>query len=226
MSNFIVGDLHGQYDILISKLNEMGFDRTKDHLYSVGDLIDRGPKSLACVRLLQEEWFHAVRGNHEAMFLTAHGDLYSHYHSSRDYMRNGGEWSHSLSEEEMKEAVTLLEQLPLAIHTDNFSISHSFAVTELDLPYPDRIVWDRGEVFRSIKDRTDIAEVASKYLEYNGNIFKWEEYDPSRKLWYVGHNTIKGVPMFVGNQVMLDTGVSKDGCLTVVRHEDVLEWLK
>jgi len=49
--DFVVGDLHGCYDLLESLLGAVSFDKSKDRLFSVGDLIDRGPNSLRCLRI-------------------------------------------------------------------------------------------------------------------------------------------------------------------------------
>lgn len=43
--DFIVGDIHGCLDQLKFQLSVTGFDKSKDRLFSVGDLIDRGPDS-------------------------------------------------------------------------------------------------------------------------------------------------------------------------------------
>ena len=42
---YAVGDLHGCYNLLMNKLQQIGFDFEKDHLISVGDLVDRGPQN-------------------------------------------------------------------------------------------------------------------------------------------------------------------------------------
>ena len=67
----MLGDLHGHYPALLHLLNTVQFDPTVDRLFSVGELIDRGPDSLACLQLLQQPWFYAVLGNHEAICLEA-----------------------------------------------------------------------------------------------------------------------------------------------------------
>lgn len=67
--DFVVGDLHGCLDLLQAQLERVGFDTGCGRLFSVGDLVDRGPDSMGCLRLLREPWFHAVRGNHEDMLL-------------------------------------------------------------------------------------------------------------------------------------------------------------
>ncbi len=67
--DYVVGDLHGCFELLEKLLVAVSFDKTKDRLFSVGDLIDRGPDSLRCLELLFEPWFYAVQGNHELMML-------------------------------------------------------------------------------------------------------------------------------------------------------------
>jgi serine/threonine protein phosphatase 1 len=68
--DYVVGDLHGCHSLLERLLKEVKFDKSRDRLFSVGDLIDRGPDSLRCLHLLQEPWFFASQGNHELMMLT------------------------------------------------------------------------------------------------------------------------------------------------------------
>ncbi|AWB34715.1 metallophosphoesterase [Orrella marina] len=62
--DFIVGDMHGCHDLFEAELEKASFDPACDRIVSVGDLIDRGPNSLACLRFLKQPWFHAVHGNH------------------------------------------------------------------------------------------------------------------------------------------------------------------
>ena len=58
--DFVVGDIHGHYDLLKTELKTVGFDKQKDRLFSVGDIIDRGPKSEECLTLLDQPWFFMV----------------------------------------------------------------------------------------------------------------------------------------------------------------------
>jgi len=41
--DFAVGDIHGAFDALQRAMEAIGFDARKDRLFSVGDLVDRGP---------------------------------------------------------------------------------------------------------------------------------------------------------------------------------------
>lgn len=97
--DFVVGDLHGCFDLLDRLLDHVRFDPACDRLFSVGDLVDRGPDSLRCVEFLESPWFHAVKGNHETLLLEffesylADGtiDDWNRFPQS-DVALNGGEW--------------------------------------------------------------------------------------------------------------------------------------
>ncbi len=67
--DFIIGDLHGCYDELLKLLAYVQFNSKQDRLFSTGDLLDRGPKSAECMELLNQDWFHCVLGNHEALLV-------------------------------------------------------------------------------------------------------------------------------------------------------------
>ncbi|SEO91661.1 metallophosphoesterase [Aquisalimonas asiatica] len=90
--DLIVGDLHGCRSLLDQALDALQFDPVADRLLSVGDLVDRGPESQACLALLEEPWFHAVAGNHEAM-LVARVRSGDRDIGARDlHQLNGGNW--------------------------------------------------------------------------------------------------------------------------------------
>src|SRR5690554_7844483 len=64
--DFAVGDIHGHFTKLKVALDAAGFSPGDgDRLFSVGDLVDRGPESHMALDWLAKPWFHAVRGNHE-----------------------------------------------------------------------------------------------------------------------------------------------------------------
>lgn len=71
MELFVVGDVHGSFDKLTELLTN--WNPLKEQLILLGDLIDRGPKSMEVVRLVMElnEKYGAISlgGNHEDVFL-------------------------------------------------------------------------------------------------------------------------------------------------------------
>ena len=52
--DYVIGDLHGQWQALQRALGEVAFDPARDRLFSVGDLADRGPDSLRCLQIIVE----------------------------------------------------------------------------------------------------------------------------------------------------------------------------
>ena len=71
MHTYIVGDLQGCYDALRRVLDMAGFDPDHDQLWSVGDVVNRGPDSLAVLRYLKSlgPRFQMVLGNHDLHLL-------------------------------------------------------------------------------------------------------------------------------------------------------------
>lgn len=68
---WIVGDLQGCLRELEHLLAAIAFDPNQDQLWSTGDLINRGPDSLATLRLWRSLGGRGVIGNHEVYALCA-----------------------------------------------------------------------------------------------------------------------------------------------------------
>ena len=143
---WVVGDIHGCFSLLMAKLRQCHFDPWQDLLVSVGDVIDRGPDSLRCLKLLRKRWIIAVRGNHEQMGLDAlaTGEQFL-------WFMNGGSW---FAQAEQPAATTALEtcrQLPWILELRCQNGIHVIAHAD----YPDdnyqwqkevdlqRVLWDR-----------------------------------------------------------------------------------
>ncbi len=87
--DFVIGDLHGALDCLKTMMAGINFDKAKDRIISVGDLIDRGTNSLECLQLIDEPWFHAVQGNHEKEMI----DVFSGVVDPSTWFKFGGKWA-------------------------------------------------------------------------------------------------------------------------------------
>lgn len=72
MSIYAVGDLQGCYDELQLLLEKVAFDPSKDILWSCGDMVNRGPKSLKTLRFCMDlgPAFVGVLGNHDLHMLS------------------------------------------------------------------------------------------------------------------------------------------------------------
>jgi hypothetical protein len=60
-----IGDVHGMLYELDELLNTIKYNKEKDHLIFVGDLVAKGPHSLEVVRHIYELGASCVRGNHD-----------------------------------------------------------------------------------------------------------------------------------------------------------------
>lgn len=126
--DFAVGDIHGHFTALQESLDRLGFNPDVDRLFSVGDLIDRGPECEKVIEWLDKPWFHPVRGNHD--------DYVCRYDTCDigNWIQNGGIWFASLTEFEQGEFAVRFRDLPIAIEvkTDGGLIG----LTHADCPFP------------------------------------------------------------------------------------------
>lgn len=91
---FAVGDIHGNYEKLVSLMSQLPWNRGRDLLVFLGDYIDRGKRSKEVVEYLvtlkkSEEKTVFLMGNHERLLL-------NYYSSGSDYdlrlWRSFGGW--------------------------------------------------------------------------------------------------------------------------------------
>ena len=71
MATWAIGDVHGCFRTLEALIDRLDFDRSRDHLWMVGDLVNRGPSSLEVLRWARAQddemgdRFRVVLGNHD-----------------------------------------------------------------------------------------------------------------------------------------------------------------
>ena len=95
--DLVIGDLHGEVDTLEHALETLEFQPTRDRLFTVGDLIDRGPRSADTLAWLETGRFAgSVRGNHEQMMVnTIIADEAISFDEAGPgalWSQNGGDW--------------------------------------------------------------------------------------------------------------------------------------
>ncbi|WP_042298979.1 metallophosphoesterase [Paraburkholderia kururiensis] len=205
--DFIVGDIHGCTEALHELLCRVAFDTRFDRLFSVGDLIDRGPDSGGALTLLDCPWFHAVRGNHEEMLRTVVSDPSARHWEW--WVANGGAWARGCDMTELRQVSDRLGELPLAIvvgdGAERFNLMHAeFFGTDAELDEGDfepyvamRMLWGRDLVSgKSVPPREGLS------------------------LTYVGHTPVRS-PFCAFSRHYIDTGAghaTRDARLTLIQH--------
>ena len=209
--DYVVGDVHGDYERLTDLLSVIKFDVTVDRLFSVGDLIDRGPDSAKCLELLNELWFFSVLGNHEDMLINASKDPAEEMEL---WVQNGGEWGSELDPSALAHYAAVLAKLPLVITVgegvSRFNVFHAeFFGDDLALDRPtysnfvrEQLLW--GRMLIRDPNKQDLHKGLSKS--------------------FCGHTPVKS-PKQIGSHVFIDTGCGypkRTGKLTIARAADLV----
>ena len=214
--DYVVGDIHGCFDELMMGLENIGFDFMKDRLFSVGDLVDRGPKNMEVLRLLDDPWFYAVKGNHEDMLqMFAEGEL-----SPNSYSRNGGRWAVELlmSMEKTEEGLELSEIIYEKIRNMPYAFEvlrggKKYGIVHADCPCYD---WDEFVTATEELDGWNLSHMLNQTI--------WDRTRIGINLGipvkniekvYVGHSYVKE-HMMDANVHYLDTGAVFGHHLTIL----------
>jgi putative phosphoesterase len=111
-----LADVHGNYQALIAAIDH--FERWKpDQVLVLGDIINRGPRSVDCLHLIQEKektdnW-QVIKGNHEGYVLDFIDPDFP-LQGPEFEMRKIVYWTYqSLNEDDIKSVVTMPENLDL-----------------------------------------------------------------------------------------------------------------
>jgi hypothetical protein len=129
MRRLFVGDLHGCCQELELLLKDFAFVAGEDALFSVGDIMGRGPDALGCLQVLHELKAKVVRGNHEAFLLRGH--------SLPEASRDSGHRAYLASLGDSQAQAKWLDciaQWPLWIETSDLFLVHAGFQPGLDHP--------------------------------------------------------------------------------------------
>jgi serine/threonine protein phosphatase 1 len=148
VSVFVIGDVHGCHRTLDRLLKSLPMEEG-DRVCLVGDLIDRGPHSAACVQLVIDEGHDCVLGNHEEFMVMS----VLEGRDERLWVMNGGNWalaSYRGDEDLLKSHAAWMNALPLVIEYPELGlvVSHSSAAVYYKAgkndAYRDSVLWDRA----------------------------------------------------------------------------------
>lgn len=203
--DFAVGDIHGHFTRLQSALDAVCFDPNRDRLFSVGDLVDRGPESGLVLDWLAKPWFHAVLGNHEQMTIDSHcdGDADLHF-------MNGGAWFYALNSDERAAVADALADIPLVIEIE--TVKGVVGLVHADCPH------------REWSTMIDALSVEGSEAEHVAAACIWsrrriQSEDASGvagvRAVVVGHTPLRH-PVALGNVHYIDTAAWNGGHFTLL----------
>lgn len=139
---YVMSDIHGEYDKFIKMLDKINFS-DDDELYVVGDVVDRGEKSIECLLyIMSKKNIHMLLGNHEEFMLDYFSrnkkipDNYELYQqlNYETWFRNGGietikSFRNCRGNFILKDVLNYVESLPLVVDINvngkNFYLAHA-----------------------------------------------------------------------------------------------------
>lgn len=130
-----IGDVHGHYDGLMHLLEKVA-PTSEDHMYFVGDLIDRGPESAKVVSYVYQQRHPCVLGNHEQLLLNAFSKERESGHALHGWLYCGGQAtlaSYKNNLELLTEHLQWFQTLPLYIDLTDVWLVHAGVDPTLDI---------------------------------------------------------------------------------------------
>jgi len=223
---YAIGDIHGRYDLLTEILAQIVADAPGRQsgripiLVTCGDYVDRGPDSARVLTAL--DWIrrdgrlrlHALKGNHEAAFLSFLSDP----HDGAGWLGFGGDatlLSYGVrppadfqdAAELERARDDLLERMPAA---------HLRVLQELEMMV---VLGDYAFVHAGIRPGVPLARQKAEDLLWIRGPFL-DRTEPFEKRIVHGHSWMEAAPEIYDNRIGLDTGAYETGVLTAVRIED------
>jgi bis(5'-nucleosyl)-tetraphosphatase (symmetrical) len=124
---YLLGDLQGCCDALVRMLQKIDFSPSRDQLYVLGDLVNRGPQSLSTLQTLiaLDGSAHCLLGNHDLHLLAAaHGVRPVHRRDTLDEILQSPQRDHWLH---------WVRHQALAIHAHGWLMVHAGVAPQWDL---------------------------------------------------------------------------------------------
>jgi bis(5'-nucleosyl)-tetraphosphatase (symmetrical) len=143
MATYLIGDIQGCDDALGRLLDTLDYSPSRDTIYLLGDLVNRGPQSLAVLRRLiaLEGSAHALLGNHDLHLLAAAQGV-------RKPHRNDT-LSDILDAPDRNALLDWLRARPIALHAHGWLMVHAGVLPQWDLAQTLALAGELEAVLRS-----------------------------------------------------------------------------
>jgi serine/threonine protein phosphatase 1 len=244
-----VGDVHGCFSLLDAGLAACDFDPSRDRLFSVGDLIDRGEESPSVLEAVRRHRIKAVRGNHEQGIL----DWLSHsqrvydsdriksvranvdkgidswaYHdnSTKLLILNGGEWFLRLYCAGEKEAADTVSNIASYLASLPYAIEIETENGRVGIVHADPLIpqWDNLThiLEHGPSDAVERNSILFNRLRWRPNAWTPPMEDVAAVI--VGHTPTREIAQR-GGVVNIDTAAVYGNKLTILDLADIRDYL-
>jgi len=198
--DWVIGDVHGAFDLVEQAMLAVGFRADADRLICVGDLVDRGRDSARVEQFLRLPYVYAVRGNHDHLVATTDPRVLQAMALS-DF--NGMHWMLGVSDRQLGSIQQALGDLPYAIEIASADGSEPTGIIHAQVP--ENWSWpDLTEVL------SDWPEDDVLFDDVMNSRYKFDYAIESRvtgvKRVFAGHCICWNGPRILGNTVFADTG--------------------
>lgn len=218
---FLVGDIHGHVSKLMFNLEQLGFDKSQDLVVSVGDLVDRGPENEEAIDLLLQDWFVAVIGNHEDMYVKAGWWMEENLSTSYArmlHLQNGGRWVKECSPEYHRCAAEVIKDKM----TDTITLNRNgMKIGVIHANFPHFYVGDWEDLFKP-NDLFDSQDLIWDRSNWNTTMAGFP-LCPVKGVDFLilGHSPVDHAKLN-GNTLFIDTTVyHPQGYLTVIDVDNI-----
>ena len=202
-----VGDIHGHFTKLQKALYDIGFDPRCDRLFSVGDLVDRGPECRDALEWLDKPWFNSVRGNHD--------DYVCRFDTcdTNNWVYNGGSWFAGMAWDEKREFAAQFRDLPFAIEVET-----DYGLVGIVHAECGRTTWAQFalELRAPMHSRQEQKNMRNTAMWSRKRIDSMDaEGIPDLRAMIVGHEVVSELT-WLGNVAYIDTGGHRAGEFTIL----------
>lgn len=224
--DYICADIHGHFSLLDDILLNTGFDSSRDRVFCLGDLIDRGEDSGKALDYLAKPWFHSILGNHELMLIKAVESQSKEVFEWWYYW--GGDWASGFSVEELKRYSEIFKRLPVAIE---LSLRNGSNVGLVHAELPASASWNTisGQLSAIPEDEWRLDDYSVAAMVWSKSIVfatekEQKKVKPIRNIEHVfhGHSIVYSKPLTINNRTYMDLGSYETGEIGFIDPVDFL----
>jgi bis(5'-nucleosyl)-tetraphosphatase (symmetrical) len=168
MATYAIGDVQGCFDELQALLQKIGFSKS-DRLWFVGDLVNRGPKSLEVLRFVRSLGSRAITvlGNHDLHLIAQHAGV--------ERSRGDDTLEPVLRAGDRAELVDWLRERALMHVEDGFAMVHAGLLPQWSIAQGRELAGELETALRGANHRDFLAHMyGSKPDEWRDDLAGWD----------------------------------------------------